>query len=74
MWNPGEHVEGYSNFLWVIYMAALHLLPIPTAQMALAVMITNVAIAIAGMVLVYKLARKLPGAAAVARSRSPPMR
>ena len=66
VWTAGERVEGYSNFLWVIYMAALHKLPIPTAQMALAVMLTNVAIAIAGMVLLYKLARRLPGAALLA--------
>lgn len=24
VWNPGEHVEGYSNFLWVLILAALH--------------------------------------------------
>ena len=25
VWNPGEHVEGYSNFLWVVLLALLHL-------------------------------------------------
>lgn len=24
VWNPGEHVEGYSNFLWVMMLAGLH--------------------------------------------------
>ena len=24
VWNPGEHVEGYSNFLWVEILAGLH--------------------------------------------------
>lgn len=26
VWNPGQHVEGYSNFLWVLLLAALHAL------------------------------------------------
>jgi len=28
VWNPGEYVEGYTNPLWVGYMALFHLLPI----------------------------------------------
>ncbi len=24
VWNPGEHVEGYSNFLWVMILAGAH--------------------------------------------------
>ena len=24
VWNPGEHVEGYSNFLWVAILAGIH--------------------------------------------------
>ncbi len=24
VWNPGEHVEGYSNYLWVVMLAGLH--------------------------------------------------
>lgn len=28
VWNAGERVEGYTNFLWVIWMYLLHLLPI----------------------------------------------
>src|SRR5712671_3005496 len=23
VWNPGEHVEGYTNFLWTLAMAAI---------------------------------------------------
>ncbi len=26
VWNPGEYVEGYSNLLWVLIMAAVHAL------------------------------------------------
>jgi len=34
-WNPGEHVEGYTNFLWMALLAALHKLGadiVPTAR------------------------------------------
>lgn len=24
VWNPGEHVEGYTNFLWVVLLAGVH--------------------------------------------------
>lgn len=26
VWNPGQHVEGYSNFLWVLILAGSHVL------------------------------------------------
>lgn len=59
VWNAGERVEGYSNFLWALYMAGLHLLPIASPYMGLAVMLTNVAIALLGLFLAYRLALKL---------------
>jgi hypothetical protein len=59
VWNPGDRLEGYSNFLWTVYMGALHLLPLSNATTALAVMISNVVIAIVGSVFVYKIARRL---------------
>src|SRR4051812_38733846 len=27
-WNPGQRVEGYTNFLWTLVMAAVHCLPL----------------------------------------------
>ena len=24
VWNPGERVEGYTNFLWTVIMAGVH--------------------------------------------------
>jgi hypothetical protein len=24
VWNPGEHVEGYTNFLWMVLLAGMH--------------------------------------------------
>ena len=37
VFNPGERVEGYSNFLWTMVMAGVHLLPIGDARTALVV-------------------------------------
>ncbi|MGO9838039.1 MAG: hypothetical protein ACLP1X_27980 [Polyangiaceae bacterium] len=59
VWNAGERVEGYSNFLWTVYMGLVHLLPTSNAKMALPVLMTNVALSIVGMVFVYKIARRI---------------
>ena len=41
IWNPGgEYVEGYTNPLWVLWMAVAHLLPIPPAKTSLFVQTT----------------------------------
>jgi hypothetical protein len=44
VWNIGERVEGFTNPLWVGYMALLHLLPISLPNMGLAVQITGAAL------------------------------
>jgi hypothetical protein len=40
VWNPGERVEGYTNPLWVVYMALIHLFPLPPSKTSLVVQIT----------------------------------
>ncbi|HEY6072669.1 MAG TPA: hypothetical protein VIV15_04555, partial [Anaerolineales bacterium] len=35
VWNAGERVEGFTNPLWVGFMALIHLLPIPLAKTSL---------------------------------------
>ncbi len=54
-WNPGYRVEGYSNFLWVLLLAALNLigLEVPAAARAL-----SAACALATVVLVVGVARR----------------
>ena len=37
VWNPGERVEGYTNFLWTVVMAGVHLLPHSDATISLLV-------------------------------------
>jgi arabinofuranosyltransferase len=41
VWNAGERVQGFTNPLWVLYMAGLHRLPLEPAQISLAVQITG---------------------------------
>ena len=41
VWNPGERVEGYTNPLWVVFLAGIHLLPIPENWISLAVQIAG---------------------------------
>jgi hypothetical protein len=41
VWNPGERVQGFTNPLWVLYMAGLHKLALEPAQISLAVQFTG---------------------------------
>ena len=41
VWNPGEHVEGYTNFLWTMLMAVVHLLPVGDAHTAVVVKVIS---------------------------------
>jgi hypothetical protein len=62
VWNPGgERVEGYTNFLWVIYMALIHLLPIPLHTTSLVITLTNIALAIATLPLLLRIIAMLEG-------------
>lgn len=59
VWNPGERVEGYSDFLWVILLAALHELG---ADLLVAGRMQSLASGVATVVLTALLARRvLPG-------------
>ncbi len=41
VWNVGEHVEGFTNPLWVGYMAIVHLFPIPLPETSLVIQISG---------------------------------
>jgi hypothetical protein len=41
VWNPGEYVEGFTNPLWVGYMALFHLFPIPASQISLYIQLSG---------------------------------
>ncbi len=58
VWNAGgEHVEGYTNFLWTLVMAGVHLLPIGDADTAVAVKAISLGLVIASLWLSLRLLR-----------------
>ncbi len=61
VWNPGgETIEGYTNFLWVIWMAVLHLvLPVAESKISLAVQLTSLAALVANLSVVRRLALRV---------------
>ncbi len=61
VWNPGEYVEGYTNFLWTLYMALVHLLPIPLSKTALVIGLTNIALSAAVVPLIIRVTTLLEG-------------
>lgn len=63
VWNVGEvpPVEGYTNLLWTLWMAAIHLLPLPLSKTSLVVMASGALILIALAWVVAATARTLTG-------------
>jgi arabinofuranosyltransferase len=60
VWNAGETpVEGYTNFLWTLWLAFLHLLPGPDAHVGLLVSVTGIALLVANALVVRAIARRL---------------
>jgi len=41
VWNAGERVEGFTNPLWVGFMALVHLLPIPLSKTSLVIQVSG---------------------------------
>jgi hypothetical protein len=51
----GDRVEGYSNPLWVAYMAIIHLLPIPTPYVSLAIQISGLVFLVLNLILIRRI-------------------
>ncbi len=67
VWNPGERVEGYSNPLWVVFMAGFHLLPIPENWISLYIQVAGGLFFIASLFFLKKAAEEVePGRAGAA--------
>lgn len=47
VWNPGERLEGFTNPLWTLFMAATHLLPLPARLASVPLLIVSI---IAGLI------------------------
>ena len=56
VWNPGERVEGYTNPLWVGFMALVHLLPIPLAKTSSIVQVTAAILLALNLAIVHRIA------------------
>jgi hypothetical protein len=56
VWNVGgERVEGFSNPLWVIFMAFFHLLPIESSKVSLALQISGAIFLAANLIVVWRI-------------------
>ena len=68
VWNPGgERVEGFTNPLWVLFMALVHLLPIPPSKTSLVIQITAAILMAVNLFFVRRIALAVSsGSAAVA--------
>jgi hypothetical protein len=53
--------EGYSNFLWTLWMAVLHLLPVSNWHVPLLVALSAAGLLFANLALVWQLVRRLGG-------------
>lgn len=44
VYNTGEYIEGYTDFLWAVYMYLVHLLPFHESKLPLVISLSNLAI------------------------------
>jgi hypothetical protein len=61
VWNLSERVEGFTNPLWVLYFAFLHLFNIPEAKISLLVQLTGMLLILVTAWFTYRLAHELTG-------------
>ena len=60
VWNPGETpIEGYTNPLWVVFMAFFHLFPIPASKISLLIQISGALFLLANLVYVKKITEEI---------------
>lgn len=59
-WNIGEApVEGYTNFLWTLWMALFHLLPVAESKISLLVMLSGVVVLYGLLGAVWSITRRV---------------
>ncbi|MEJ5224191.1 MAG: hypothetical protein WHV44_07010 [Anaerolineales bacterium] len=64
VWFPGaERVEGFTNPLWVFYMAFWHLWPMAQSKVSLAIQISGAVFLLGSLVFVRRIAERLTGSA-----------
>jgi hypothetical protein len=61
-WSGGAKVEGYTNFLWTLWMGLVHVFRIPDSKTSLAIMLTSAVLLVGTMVVARLIAARLaPG-------------
>ena len=55
--NPGERVEGITNPLWAVYMAAVHLAPVPQEKISLVIQVSAAILLALNLLFIMKIAR-----------------
>lgn len=58
VWNPGERVEGYTNLLWIVVMAGVHLLPLDDAHTSLVVRLLNLGLLVGSLLFAERILRR----------------
>ena len=61
VWNPGEYVEGYTNPLWVGYMALFHLLPISLDRISFYIQVSGLVFLAINLFFVRKIVEEFTG-------------
>ncbi len=62
VWNPaGARVEGYTNPLWVVFMAIFHLFPFSATKISVLIQISGAVFLIANLYFVKKIVESLTG-------------
>ncbi len=61
VWNPGEYVEGFTNPLWVGYMALFHLFPLSASQVSLSIQLSGLVFLTLTLVFVRKIVEDFTG-------------
>jgi len=61
VWNPGEYVEGYTNPLWVGYMALFHLLPISIDTISFYIQVSGLVFLAVNLFFVRKIVEEFTG-------------
>ncbi|MDP1621039.1 MAG: hypothetical protein Q8M08_01740 [Bacteroidales bacterium] len=56
VWNHGEYIEGYTNFLWTLWMAVIHLVPVHESKTSLLVALSGAMILLINILLIRKIA------------------
>jgi hypothetical protein len=60
VWNAGEQpVEGYTNFLWTLWMSVVHRLGLPASKISLVIMLTGVVILVSNALIVRAITREV---------------